>query len=748
MACGTGKTVVGAVIVEELHAKRIVVFVPSIALVRQAICMFRQAGLGEKRRFLALCSDRSVADQDEDDVVLKPAEIEAPLLREGSSELLGKSLICFCTYQSAESLRGFNFDLAIFDEAHRTAGRRNKLFGFALDDKNVFASKRIFMTATPRYEEDLKEAEGALVHSMNDQSIYGEVAHSLSYKSAVEKGLICDYEVLAVAVRSGVDKSHKEAVLVAIEQAAEQFGVSKAFSYHGSVAQALHFTSEAKRPSGWNLFHVNGQMDSENRHQVLSDFSSRKLALVSNVHCLSEGVDVPEADLAIFHAAKSSRVDIVQTCGRVVRNCPGKSRGYIMLPVMFDENTDADALIGSTRFSHVTRVLRALKDQDESLADALPSLTIDGGGRNIPHFTIVGPGLEENEIARFREAVIVRLIASFSRDPKWKKKEILRLAMSSGRKPSVKMARNQTEKTLATAFAQYNSKGSACYDATFIARVKEVAPFWFPDWRISERTKELRRRALAREPRPDYNSKVRSERQLAIFLADLHKRRTPEDSQLIDELADACPNWFKRTRGESYLKELLALAENRVPRPSQKSSDLHEKRLASYLTKLVSTSHPIVKQLKRLVPLWFKGLSKIARQAELKRMLADPNFRFVTRPVSRDYGYFKALTNPKSASYDPDFDKYARRCRPDLFMGSGNYQRPGGLTLAMAKEILLRLARAGKPQPRSGTKLQHWMSYLCYAGGRHFDPKFARRLKKLNKNWFPQTDPMWRRKKL
>ena len=50
--------------------------------------------------------------------------------------------IVFSTYQSAhvvgkaaQNIDGF--DLGIFDEAHRTAGREGAKFGFALENKNL-----------------------------------------------------------------------------------------------------------------------------------------------------------------------------------------------------------------------------------------------------------------------------------------------------------------------------------------------------------------------------------------------------------------------------------------------------------------------------------------------------------------------------------------------------------------------------------------------------------------------------------
>jgi hypothetical protein len=54
--------------------------------------------------------------------------------------------------------------------------------------------------------------------------------------------------------------------------------------------------------------------------------------ILSNVRCLSEGVDVPALDAVLFLTPRNSQVDVVQSVGRVMRNAPGKKRGYIILP--------------------------------------------------------------------------------------------------------------------------------------------------------------------------------------------------------------------------------------------------------------------------------------------------------------------------------------------------------------------------------------------------------------------------------
>ncbi len=79
------------------------------------------------------------------------------------------------------------FDLGIFDEAHKTAGREGANFGFALEDRNLQIAKRVFLTATPRhYDVRKKDKEGdkALVYSMDQPATYGPIVHTLSFAEA------------------------------------------------------------------------------------------------------------------------------------------------------------------------------------------------------------------------------------------------------------------------------------------------------------------------------------------------------------------------------------------------------------------------------------------------------------------------------------------------------------------------------------------------------------------------------------
>src|SRR5204862_3594412 len=157
--------------------------------------------------------------------------------------------LVFSTYQSAHVVaarmkRGDAFDFAIFDEAHKTAGREGVHFGFALNDKNVAIKKRLFLTATPRHYDVRKrdkEGDARLVYSMDAPEVYGPVAHKLTFAEAARRGIICNYKVIISVVTSDMVNDHllrHGKVLVKgdeihARQVANQLALKAAVAKHG-----------------------------------------------------------------------------------------------------------------------------------------------------------------------------------------------------------------------------------------------------------------------------------------------------------------------------------------------------------------------------------------------------------------------------------------------------------------------------------------------------------------------------------
>ena len=92
--------------------------------------------------------------------------------------------------------------------------------------------------------------------------------------------------------------------------------------------------------------HIDGTMSAPERDELLgwlkAPTDGNECRILTNVRCLSEGVDVPSLDAVMFLSARNSQVDVVQSVGRVMRKAPGKKYGYIIIPVVVPSDVEAD----------------------------------------------------------------------------------------------------------------------------------------------------------------------------------------------------------------------------------------------------------------------------------------------------------------------------------------------------------------------------------------------------------------------
>lgn len=421
MACGTGKSLVSLWAAEQQNGKNILVLVPSLALVRQLLHEWLRETAWERFTFMCVCSDPTVA-KGADALVVHQADLDFSVTTESAvvSQFLGKPFdgikIVFSTYQSAQVVAAGlpvgadgvaqPFDLAIFDEAHKTASREGTRFSFALEDANLPIRKRLFFTATPRHydiRKKDKEGDNTLVYSMDRPEVYGPVIHTLSFAEAARRGIICDYKVVISVVTSDMVndellkhgevmvagdtvKARQVALQIALQKAVEKYGVSRIFTFHGSVAAARSFTSTEgdgirHHLPDFTTLHVSGEMPTSRREDNMKAFRQADKAVMSNARCLTEGVDVPAVDMVAFISPRKSKVDIVQATGRAMRKSPGKELGYVMVPLFVEQAADEsiETALQRTGFDDIWDLLGAMKEQDDVLTDIIRQMREDKG---------------------------------------------------------------------------------------------------------------------------------------------------------------------------------------------------------------------------------------------------------------------------------------------------------------------------------------------------------------------------------
>lgn len=350
--------------------------------------------------------------------------------------------VVFSTYQSIQVVSDAQrmgldpFDLIVSDEAHRTTGaseaaddlKKQSEFTKVHDDRLVSAHRRIYMTATPKlYGDNARrqaKTENYEISSMDDEAKFGPVFYRLTFGRAVDEGLLTDYRVIALTVSEDVVSDVYQMAMASeegfeITDAAKVIGCWKGLADQGkgdegvSLKNAVAFCStipESKRMTDYfqrtvNAYidyeneqgndvpllecvvdHVDGTMDMGLRKEKLRwladvddpDEDGGECHVLSNVHCLSEGVDVPNLDAIMFLQPKKSRIEVVQAVGRVMRRFEGKEYGYIILPVVIPAGmTPEEALDNTDAFKVVWEIVQALRSHDERLDGSINGLEYD-----------------------------------------------------------------------------------------------------------------------------------------------------------------------------------------------------------------------------------------------------------------------------------------------------------------------------------------------------------------------------------
>ena len=332
-------------------------------------------------------------------------------------------------------------------------------------DDNVKGRKRLYMTATPRlYGESAKvkaSEKDCILCSMDDKALYGEEFYRVNFSYAVQNGLLTDYKVLvltvgendvpdnikrditdtttelnfddtskligvinglskmiqgddhrtwdadphmmrrAVAFCSSIDKSASRAGIASKYVASVLPQISEKYDKNLDAESLSHTVSITAK-------HIDGSMNSQERNGILQWLADepdndRECRVVTNVRCLSEGVDVPSLDAVLFLSARNSQVDVVQSVGRVMRTFhkgqpDEKKYGYIIIPIVVPSGVSAEeALDNSKTFDVVWEILNALRSHDDRFNAMVNKIALNKQKPNkqsyTPSVTIGRPGL-------------------------------------------------------------------------------------------------------------------------------------------------------------------------------------------------------------------------------------------------------------------------------------------------------------------------------------------------------------------
>ena len=287
------------------------------------------------------------------------------------------------------------------------------------------------------------ETDSIVLYDMNDPAYFGETLHTLSFSEAVHGlGILCDYKVIVLTVSEDHISKNLQRLLadadnnLRVDDAAKIVGCWRALSKQDTQNDLSHDPAPMRRAVAFcqvieankgakthkvsskniaNMFqavvddyraellkenpddeggisrlvceaeHVDGSMNAAQKEAKLdwlkAEIPDNTCRVLSNVRCLSEGVDVPALDAVLFLTPRNSQVDVVQSVGRVMRKPANSNKklGYVILPVVIPAGMEPEeALNDNKTYRVVWEVLQALRSHDDRFDAMVNKLDLTG----------------------------------------------------------------------------------------------------------------------------------------------------------------------------------------------------------------------------------------------------------------------------------------------------------------------------------------------------------------------------------
>jgi superfamily II DNA or RNA helicase len=296
-------------------------------------------------------------------------------------------LFVICVYNSVMKLHDANqFDIIIFDEAHRTSVKsrvnnnfvdsdkevNNTHFTYAISNDNILATNRLFMTATPRL---INNDE----NSMSNFDKYGEVIYSMTIREAVKKHIINDYKIWMYV------KTHNEEL--SIETDGERFALLLKFIEQCKGMKTLivcksiktcEFIAKRLEKLGLkNVFYVHSQQNKKDNDNAIQKFKNTPITTKSclcAVNMFKEGIDCPAIDSIVFYDERSSVIDVLQIVGRGLRY--KKDVDFTDIGILCSVNP-TERLDNQSEMRYLRMIIQNMFDYNEELTNNLTIIKKD-----------------------------------------------------------------------------------------------------------------------------------------------------------------------------------------------------------------------------------------------------------------------------------------------------------------------------------------------------------------------------------
>lgn len=284
-------------------------------------------------------------------------------------------------YNSVMKLKeAHQFDIIIFDEAHRTSvkSRINESidnddeepnethFSFAISDNNISATYRLYMTATPRL---IINDE----NSMSNVDKYGDVIYSMTIREAVKRHIINDFKIWMYV------KKHNEQL--SIETDGERFALLMRFLEQCKGMKTLvvcrsikicEFVYQRLILRGLkNVFSVHSQKSKNDNDDAIEQFKNAPPTTQSclcAVNMFKEGIDCPSIDSVVFYDERSSVIDVLQIVGRGLRY--KKDVDFTDIGILCSVNP-TERLDNQSEMRYLRMIIQNMFDYNEELTNNL-----------------------------------------------------------------------------------------------------------------------------------------------------------------------------------------------------------------------------------------------------------------------------------------------------------------------------------------------------------------------------------------
>lgn len=333
---------------------------------------------------------------------------------------------------------------AIYDGEDESAFVKIHNADFINSKKRIYmtATPRVYGVAAKVKAEN----DSIVLYDMDNEEQFGKTLHTLSFSEAVKRGILVDYKVIVLTVSEDHISKNLQRVLadennsLRVDDAAKIVGCWRALSKQDTQAdleldpepmkravafcQVIEINKGAKthKVSSKNIAgmfqkvvdeyraalikenpehedavsqliceaaHVDGSMNAAQKEEKLdwlkAELPDNTCRVLSNVRCLSEGVDVPALDAVLFLTPRNSQVDVVQSVGRVMRKPKDskKQLGYVILPVVIPTGmSPEEALNDNKSYKVVWEVLQALRSHDDRFDAMINKLDLAGQDRS------------------------------------------------------------------------------------------------------------------------------------------------------------------------------------------------------------------------------------------------------------------------------------------------------------------------------------------------------------------------------